>query len=425
MLARQPIAAQVMALVALAILITAGAMAVITFSGPPPRERPHEVDEIVRALDGAAQRRSRIERTVAGSLDDLPPDLVPNATLARIISARAGLPASAIRAFAEPDALRGPRPFLDDFVVARRQGDGRWLILSDGPDHNLRRWQWLTVSTILAVALAVGLIAWFAARRIAMPIERLAMAARSSRAGAPWQFTAPDGPPEIAAAAQALADMHQRNHAYAEQRLTMLAAIAHDIGTPLARIAFRSEGMDDSPREASMRDIETIRRLLSDSLTLARGWAGKVERLDLASLCRNLAERGAQTGVPVACDAPGAAWVDGNALSLERMVQNLVDNAVRYGRQARLGVERDGAEAVLRVVDCGPGFPDIAPDELLRPFVRGEASRNSATGGSGLGLAIVAQVVEQHCGSVQLGTAEGGGAQVTVRLPLARDLSEG
>lgn len=419
MLRRLPIAIQVIALVALAILVSAGAMIAITLGGPPPRQPPLKLEQLAEALTEPPLTEFVFEvPRETGNLEGSTGGMVELTRVAERLAPLIEEDDRELRFFSEqPQNLRDDM-LVGDFIVARRLGDGRWEVLERGPDRSLRRWQLVTISTIVGVLVVLLFLAWLASRRIARPIQDLARAARSSRTGAHFNIGAPDGPPEVSDAAHALQDMHRRNHEHAQQQMTMLAAIAHDIGTPLARLAFRVEAMPDDQREKAMEDIAMMRRLLMDSLTLAKGASGKMEYFDLTELCQQLAEREAETGGKVSFSCDGPAFIRGNALALERMVQNLVDNALRYGGSAKIALAAEEKEIRLTIADEGQGFPDIAQDELLRPFVRGEASRNSETGGSGLGLASVAQVVAQHGGTIELGSADAGGGLVTIHLPV-------
>lgn len=416
---RLPIAAQVMALVALAIMVAAGAMVAITLGGPPPRQPPLRIDRLAMILAGERMGPMPSPVVYMDTLDGQIGDLGENPQIAYAVAADLEVEPGSVRAWSEHSLPPGAGMIVGEFLIALPAEGGGWKVLRNGPDRALARWRTLTITTISAVLIALLALAWVAARHITRPIQDLARAARSSRTGSQWTLDAPAGPPEITQAANSLRDLHQRNHDHSQMRMTMLAAIAHDIGTPLARLAFRAEDLPDAKREAAMGDIVMIRSLLTDSLTLARGWSGKEEVLDFAALCRKIAEREKDTGADITCRVSGPAFVFGNPLSLERMVQNLVDNALRYGGLARLSVDWDSEMLWLRVKDGGPGFPADNAEELLKPFVRGESSRNSQTGGSGLGLAIVTQVVEAHGGKLELGRCVLGGALVTIGLPAA------
>lgn len=418
MLRRLPIAAQVMLLVALAVLAASAAQIAVTFAGPPPRQEPQRIERMAAVLRGEARPTPGAILSTSRTAPAASEGLHRRAELETQLAARLGLPPGAVRAFAE----NGP-PMRDGFVFGRVRvavaGERGWTVLDSGRDRALSRWQWVTASTVLGVAAAILLLGLLIARRIAEPIRSLGQAAGETRAGERWTLDPPPGPPEVRRAALALRDLHERTLEHAEQRLTMLGAIAHDIGTPVARIAFRLEQLPEVAREAAMADIATVRLLLADSLTLARGWQGEDAPVDLAELAHDATRREIALGHAVSLDAGTRLQVLGHRLSLERMLQNLIDNGLRYGGSAHVRLANDNGEAVLEVSDNGSGFPDIPAEQLLKPYIRGEASRNRETGGSGLGLAIVAQVVDRHHGTIELGRAQGGGARVTVRLPVA------
>lgn len=420
MLHKVPISAQVMALVVFVTVLTAGAMAAIALLGPPPRQSPLPLGEMVDILEGEVTPPDHMQLVVSQQPSQPPAGWIRRKSLENEAARMTGVPLDRLRLWTGPDASLHGDILFGQVQMSLRRDNGQYAEVSALRDDATRQWQVVTLSTMGGVLVVVLLLAWGASRRITRPIQELAEAARSSRAGAPWGLPVPAGPPEVAEAAQALDDLQHRNHEHARQQMTMLAAIAHDIGTPLARLAFRADSLPVKGRDGVMRDIEIIRHLLGDALTLGRSWAGAYERIDMAALCRRLAqnEDGFRGDVRL-IDSPAGIEVEGNAFSLERMVQNLIDNALRYGGNARLAIARDGQRAVLTVEDDGPGFPDMPQSELLQPFVRGESSRNTSSGGSGLGLAIVAQIVAQYGGTITLENPPAGGARVTVILPLA------
>ncbi|WP_407924111.1 sensor histidine kinase [Croceibacterium xixiisoli] len=394
-------------------------MIALTIGGPPPHDAPVSLDRVAVALTGKETEIPLTTLRLAATPPDGVEGLGRSRRLERELAGRLRRGPDDARAFTERSAPRQPGQLFGRYVIAFRLADGTgWRVLDSGPDRAAVRWYWITGATIALVLAVILLLAWLLARHIVEPIRQLERAAAQARAGEPLDFTPPPGPPEVRRAALSLKDMHARTVEHGEERLTMMGAMAHDVGTPLARLAFRAEQLPDRAREAAGADILTIRRLLSDSLTLARGWSGTREPVDLADLCQMLVWRENDLGHPVRLDCSPQAIVIGDSLSLERMLQNLVDNALRYGGSADLTLQRDGADAVITVADNGPGFPDMPAADLLKPYIRGDASRNSDSGGSGLGLAIAARVVELHRGSIALANRPAGGALVTIRLPL-------
>lgn len=417
-LRRLPVAAQVTILVVLAALLPGAALFGIAFAYPPPRQAPARIENVAAALSGAALAAGdatiAVQQTEPAALRHMhrAPEL--EASLARI----ARLPQHRFRVWRE----HGPPPPRFGNIFGRYRAalllpDGRWRVLSNPSDPALERWRWLvgsTVAMVMVVLLVAGLLF---ARQMVAPIRHMGRAAAQARAGEPWTMPLPEGPPEVREAVASLMDLDQRNRDWHAQRLTMLAAISHDIGTPIARLAFRLEALPPQMRGAAMADVETIRRLLADSLTLAREWHGREERVDMAGLLAEIAGSEQALGRDIAWRIAGHPIVRGHRLSLQRMAQNLIDNALRYGRMAEVTLAVERGQAVLRVADDGPGFPPMPVEELLKPYVRGDESRNPASGGSGLGLAIVDQVVRRHGGTITLGSGPDGGALVTVQLP--------
>lgn len=421
MIRRRPIAVQVMLLVALATLLASGAMMAITLLGPPARNPPTEVKRLVPMLTGAV-RAGRGQRLILqDEAPAQPPDMQRDMRLEWQIAQVAKVPEQDVRAYREGRRRGRDGALFDGFVVSMKLEGGLWSVLRDNDRLATLRWQKVTVATIAGVSLAVLLLAWLAMRPIVEPIRRLGQAAAGARAGAPLQLDIPEGPPEVREVALSLADLHARTLDHAQRQAFMLGAIAHDIGTPLARLAFRLEHLPDAQREVAMSEIEVIRDLIADSLTLAKGHAGPTGPVAFGELVKGITAREIASGRDVTLHQCDAVIVSGDCRALERMVQNLIDNALRYGGDARVSLTAEAGHARLIVQDSGPGFPDIAAEELLKPYVTGDASRNSARGGSGLGLALVAQVADRHGGTISLQNPPGGGARVAVALPLASD----
>ncbi len=201
----------------------------------------------------------------------------------------------------------------------------------------------------------------------------------------------------------------------------MIGAIAHDLRTPLARIAFRIERAPDAVRLPVQSDIEQMREMVAATIGFVRDGAGVGERrpVDLSALARRLAEQARDTGSPVATTKLQAVTVSGDRSALERLLQNLIDNAIKYAGGAELSVRHAVDRAMLIVADRGPGIPEDELDRMFEPFERHEPSRSRSTGGIGLGLAIARSIAVAHGGSIVAQNRTGGGLAVTVALPLA------
>jgi signal transduction histidine kinase len=202
-----------------------------------------------------------------------------------------------------------------------------------------------------------------------------------------------------------------------------VAAIAHDLRTPLSRIAFRIESADDKLREPIQRDIDQMKSMISATLSFVRGNSKDIafEPVDLDELVEEIAGSEAHVGRPVTLDhrPDRDCMVRGDRVALGRMVQNLVDNAISYGQRADVSLSCADDRARIVIADRGPGLPADEVEAMFAPFARKERSRNRETGGVGLGLAIARAIAQDHGGEIALGPRRGGGMEAIVTLPLA------
>lgn len=428
----RPIAVRILALVIGAVVAATAVLFFVTYNGPPPMEPPRPLFAIADALRGAPasfhlQRHPFArDRPLIVTRADAPPaprwrESTDAATAARI-AALMQVPTSRVVANTELRPRQGGRELFGRFTVAWRTPAG-WRIVRNASAPAFTRWH---ANTLGAMALAIALLslpAWALARAISRPLRHLARAATKAQAGAARPDFPLDGPTEVRALTAAVSAMHDRLAGHAEARTAMLGAIAHDLGTPLSRLAFYVEQLPDAARERASADIDEMRAMIADTLRFARDEsAGDAPvRLDLGSLIDSLVEDMAIAGTPVTAEPGERAVVRGDAGALRRLFANLIDNAVRYGGEAAVAwhVEAEGVQ--VSIADRGPGIDPAQAERLFEPFVRGEASRNRATGGTGLGLAIVRAITARHGGRVTLDNRRGrAGAVATVMLPLAR-----
>lgn len=433
----QSIVAPIVLLVVAAVAVASLAQFAITFNGPPPFSPPTTIAEIAQALKTGTtpqERRDGVRVTEGAFLGEHgEPSPQRDAMIADVL----GVPAEQVVGRYDrpmvgpmhphdgpggPGGPGGPRPEFDrgppiifgEFTVVWHGPQGPRTVRS-GPKPVFTNWHRLTLVAALAVTLLLGLAAWLIARAISRPIRNLARIARGMRLGSRAEIPR-EGPREVRELAGAIDAMQSRILEQAEGRTTMLAAIAHDMGTPITRLAFWIEQLPEAARNRANADIDEIRAMLASVLRFARDErADARERIELGSLIESLADDMKAAGTPVSVDPGPRVVVPGDSQSLRRLFANLIENAVRYGQSATLSWAAASGWAEVIVRDQGPGFPDH-PETLFAPFVRGEASRNRATGGAGLGLAIVRSIAEAHGGSVSLANGETG-ARVTVRLP--------
>jgi len=318
-----------------------------------------------------------------------------------------------------------------DMLVAglRREGDQQWHIarqpLSDDGGRALGP---LILQTLVLYVVLVGGLA-FLLRRITRPLAALRTRVEQfAETRATDGQIEPSGPADMRRLISAHNAMEARIAALIDEKDVMLGAIGHDLKTPLAALRVRIESVEDEGERARMAaSIEDITRSLDDILSLAR--VGRptdpLERTELAALVASVVEEYEDMGDPVELGETQRIALPLRTTWMRRAIRNLVGNALRYGGRASVSVRREGASAVVRIEDEGPGIAEDDIAHMLEPFVRGEASRNRETGGAGLGLTLARAIAEQHGGGLVLANRRGADGAVTglvaeLRLPVGR-----
>jgi len=271
------------------------------------------------------------------------------------------------------------------------------------------------VSLLMLVMLAL------AVRQTARPVADLAHAARRFGDDLQTADLPLRGPKELRDLAEAFNTMQARIRGLVDDRTRVLAAIAHDLRTYLTRLRLRAEFIADPNQQArAIGDLDEMSALLDDTLLFAAGQDQAPAPLsDLRSELETVIALRREMGQAVRLADGGAAFARVSPLALRRMVGNLVDNAIRYGGETEVSLERTQDQAVIVVADRGPGVDPENLAQILEPFTRLEASRSRDTGGAGLGLAIVRGLAEASGGRLTLGNRPGGGLRAEVRLPIA------
>lgn len=280
---------------------------------------------------------------------------------------------------------------------------------------------WLPFVFVLQVIVLL-LCTWFAVRLAARPLGALADAADAMKPAADGPRLPQDGPTEVARAARAFNTMQDRIAQHLKERLHILAAISHDLQTPITRMRLHVEALDESPEQHKLSaDLRELEHLVREGLAYARSAHGGSEtpvRINLGSFLESLAFDYQDIGQPVSLSGPVSGTPTVRAQALRRVLGNLVDNAIKYGGSAEIGMQQDANGALcITVSDRGPGIPEDELERVLQPFYRLEASRNRDTGGSGLGLAIAAQLTSSIGGQLRLSRRDGGGLIAAVTLP--------
>ncbi len=316
-------------------------------------------------------------------------------------------------------------PQQGQVAIGLRLADGHWLDIGfDLPP--LRPWHSQTFLLAFAVMTvgAAGLSIW-AVRRMVAPVGTLAAAAERLGRDVAAPPLPEDGPTEVAKAARAFNVMAARLRRFVTDRTFLLAAIGHDLRTPITRLRLRAEFIEDEEqRRRTLADLDELEAMVSATLVFARdATSGEpLVAIDLAELARTVLDEAADARPDqpntLAYAGPDHLAVRVRPVSLKRALMNLVTNALKYGDTARLTLSPPaGGLLHLAVDDDGPGIPDAELERVFQPFQRLEPSRNRETGGMGLGLPIARNILRAHGGDVTLANRPGGGLRALVTLP--------
>lgn len=316
--------------------------------------------------------------------------------------------------------IRTDRLTFAPFTASVQQADGRWATVE--PPHSLLSpWQQRVLLGLIISMLLLAPLVWWMARRLTRPIRVFAEAAERLGANPEAEPLKPSGPAEVRTAIHAFNDMQASLRDHIRQRTQTVAAIAHDLRTPLTRLRFRAEQAPDAVRDRMAADIEEMDALIAQAMAFVRGdtTPERRESLDLAALAADCAAGFAETGADVVFTGEGALPVLADPAALRRALDNLIGNAVKYGGGARVKANAVDGAAVVTIEDDGPGLPEEELEAVFEPFRRGEQSRNRETGGAGLGLTVARQAARAAGGDVTLSNRPGGGLIARLTAPLA------
>jgi signal transduction histidine kinase len=307
-------------------------------------------------------------------------------------------------------------------ILSLRLSDGSWINFAiPSPDEraDAELHPSFLASLLLVTLLALGLTIW-AVRGAIRPLADFANA--SERLGR--DVAAPplpeDGPHEVRQAAIAFNEMQRRLRRFLDDRTHMLAAISHDLRTPITRMRLRAEFVEEEEtREKMLSDLAEMEAMVASALEFARDANSQeaAAELDLAALLMNLSAECRETGGIAEFHGPTSAPFTGRALLLKRGIGNLIENAVKYGKAARVHLASSPEGYEIRIEDDGPGIPEAELEAAFAPFYRLDPSRSRETGGMGLGLAVARNAIRAHGGDVILQNHPEGGLCAMVNLP--------
>ncbi|WP_158615679.1 ATP-binding protein [Comamonas sp. BIGb0124] len=321
-----------------------------------------------------------------------------------------------------------------DYALQIEQDSGQWLWVDARLPQGWQTqsgwavlWDLLWRVYLVRIAIVVVLV-MLAVKWVVKPLAELARAAQAvERDVAGALPLAEQGPMEVRHAAQAFNRMQQHIAVHLAERTRFLAAVSHDLRSPIARMRLRLELLDApeiEPVKAKLRsDLSSMESLIDSTLAFIQSGQrnGPSHRIDLDSWVRSACHDWQDLGARVEVSGgTGGGQIDGYPQGLRRVLDNLIDNALRYAGNARVELARVGSQAEISVVDDGPGIDPELLAQVRLPFVRGEASRNPATGGHGLGLSIVEGIVTAHAGQIAIeNRTDRSGLRVRVTFPLS------
>jgi signal transduction histidine kinase len=270
----------------------------------------------------------------------------------------------------------------------------------------------------LTLALFVG--AWLMARGITIPLAQLVSSADALGRGLPQAPLPEKGPRELRRAAHAFNSMQDRLRRYLDSRTRVVAAMSHDLRTPITRMRLRAEAVTDTSLQNKLvQDLEEMQFMVQGALDMLQGLQSSepVRAINIDALLIALRDDYAELGFPVTVRGSMREPLLARPQALRRLLTNLLDNCRQFATHAWLELDQSAREVLFRVRDDGPGIPEDQLERVLEPYYRVEGSRGRATGGIGLGLSIARDIAQAHGGELRLRNLQGGGLEAAVSIP--------
>lgn len=311
---------------------------------------------------------------------------------------------------------------LGRLEIAVRRDDGRWLVVEARRTIDAR-WHYMrTVLTAMGNILILAIFSIWMARSVVVPLTRLANAAERLGRDREPTLIGDMHLPEFVAIANTFNAMQLRLKRFVDERIQMLAAISHDLRTPLTRLRLLAEYVEDEDQRTQLRsNVAEMETMVTDALAFMREEASQepMETVDLAAMLISLADTHHDLGDDVLYEGPDHLDIRCRPVAIRRAFANLIANGCKYGEAVHIVLEAEEGWASIAFRDRGPGIPPEDAERAFAPFVRLESSRGRETGGTGLGLTISRDAVRSHGGEIGF-ERSGGGFTVRVRLPRER-----
>ncbi len=374
-------------------------------------EAPHDSADADLVLSQIRQILGEPEREVRADVHALETDTLPIAD---------DMP-SAMRPMHE--AMMAGRTDPIEMTLSIRLADGNWLNVRTMFHRPRPQFTPEALLPLISMVVAVIVVAWWTARRVVGPMRALAIGAERLGRGLDADPLPMTGPSEVLETTRAFNRMKDRLTRFVNERTRMLAALSHDLRSPLTAMRLRIEMLDETDDSIRLKAlVEEMQTMAEATLEFAGGVARSepAATVDIAELLRDLVSDVGDDRARLTASEPLFTTI--RPQSLSRAFRNLIENAVRYGRTAEVSLKQEPGVAVVAIADAGPGVPEDQLEAVFEPFVRLESSRSRDTGGVGLGLAIARTVVQAHGGTVTLRNLPDRGLEATVRLPTGTGL---
>ncbi len=392
----------------------------VSLASQPPDQLPADADGAARVIEDYVRQQlpERPDRQVRAAVFE-PAGLPGRAPFGSPFGppmGGMGSMAGMMRGMMGPDfgAWRG-------LQVAVKLSDGQWLSFATTLPQGAPSVSWQFIISMALMGLIVLAVSAWAVRRVTAPLGMLAGAADRLGRDVAAEPLAEAGTIEMQRAARAFNRMQERLRRLLESRTQMLAALSHDLRTPLTLLRLRTEEVADvDERDKMLATIGEMDEMIGTTLAFARDEvrAEPRRKVDVAALLASIVDDMADAGLPVTMQPAAPLTHDCQPGALKRAITNLLDNAVKYGKRAQATIGNVGSAIEITIDDDGPGIPEAELPRVFQPFYRVEDSRNRDTGGTGLGLAIAQSIVQAHGGELTLANRPGGGMRACIKLPV-------
>ena len=377
-------------------------------------QNPQDRARITSAMSGVRFRLQYLPADPPAPADALPLD---DSTSALDALLRPELNGHAVHTFLEKIEPGDQEHRLTDVQLK----DGSWVRFDYWRPPALSQWPNPLLIDSLVLIVTILLVSFFAVRWVTRPLSTLAKAADELGRDIHRPPLPEQGPTEVQAAAAAFNTMQARLRDYIYERTRILTAVSHDLRTPITRLRLRAELLSDPAlRDKLVRDLQDMENMTNATLAFLRGMEDRepLQSVDLMALLESLETDSHDMGYDVQLQGRIARPLMLRPRALRRCLDNLVTNAVRYGKRAILEVQDLGESVVIRVRDAGPGIPAEELEKVFEPYYRLESARSQVGGGTGLGLSIARNIAELHGGTLILQNHPSGGLEAILTLPV-------